>query len=251
MKLTRRQQEFVGKMIDLSHEFEGPIHYSLLAEHLGVSPFTAYDMLRLLEDKGMVRSEFSLAEEKPGRGRTERVFYPTERGKAQDQLIRQKILAKAPFEKEKIAALVLSMFADGSLQKPDFADEMLARIPPDGKDEIRYCVEVMTIVSLRLKARAGRKILMAYLPEILGGGNAPSKENLALLGGFAFGILAEEEQQDPEWTQKLFEHVQQYLVIVMQLSEQDCKDLGTALNTVFKPLMGKPEKQAAKEKVRE
>ena len=46
MKLTRRQEEFIRKLMDLYWEKRGPIHYSVLAERLGVSPFTAYDMLR-------------------------------------------------------------------------------------------------------------------------------------------------------------------------------------------------------------
>ena len=53
-------------------------HYSVLAERLGVSPFTAYDMLCLLEDKGMVTSEYQLSAEKSGPGRAERLFYPVE-----------------------------------------------------------------------------------------------------------------------------------------------------------------------------
>ena len=54
MKITRRQEEFVKKMLELRQEFDGPVHYSLLAERLGVSPLTAYDMLCLLEEKGFV-----------------------------------------------------------------------------------------------------------------------------------------------------------------------------------------------------
>ena len=78
MKLTRRQEEFVQKMIELKRESTGPIHYSLLAERLGVSPFTAYDMLCLLEEKGYMISEYQLPPDKRGPGRAERVFYPTE-----------------------------------------------------------------------------------------------------------------------------------------------------------------------------
>ena len=76
MKLTRRQEEFIESLIDLNREVEGPIHYSVLAERLGVSPFTAYDMLRLLEEKGLVRSEYHLAAGKSGPGRAERLFCP-------------------------------------------------------------------------------------------------------------------------------------------------------------------------------
>ena len=76
MNLTRRQKDFITNLIDLSNEIEGPIHYSALADRLGVSPFTAYDMLRLLEEKGLVTSEYQLAAGKDGPGRAERLFYP-------------------------------------------------------------------------------------------------------------------------------------------------------------------------------
>ena len=76
MKLTKRQEQFIENLIDLSQEIDGPIHYSTLAERLGVSPFTAYDMLRVLEKKGAVVSEYQVAEGKSGPGRAERLFYP-------------------------------------------------------------------------------------------------------------------------------------------------------------------------------
>src|SRR5512147_3090950 len=76
MTLTRRQEDFVQKMIELKQEFNGPVHYSVLAERLGVSPFTAYDMLCLLEEKGFVTSAYQLPGDKSGPGRAERVFYP-------------------------------------------------------------------------------------------------------------------------------------------------------------------------------
>jgi Mn-dependent DtxR family transcriptional regulator len=40
------------------------VHYSRLAERLGVSRFTAYDMLRLLEEKGFVSSDYQLSAHK-------------------------------------------------------------------------------------------------------------------------------------------------------------------------------------------
>lgn len=50
MKLTGRQREFLGKFLDLYQEARQPLHYPVVAERLGVSPMTAYDMFRLLEE---------------------------------------------------------------------------------------------------------------------------------------------------------------------------------------------------------
>jgi Mn-dependent DtxR family transcriptional regulator len=51
MKLTHRQETYVQSLLDLYRELNGPIHYSVLAKRIGVSPFTAYGLLRLLEKK--------------------------------------------------------------------------------------------------------------------------------------------------------------------------------------------------------
>lgn len=52
VKLSRRQQEVLSKLLDLYHEGGKPIHYAALAKHLGVGPVSAYETLRLLEEHG-------------------------------------------------------------------------------------------------------------------------------------------------------------------------------------------------------
>ncbi len=52
MELTRHQEDFIHKLLDFYCELHEPFHYSQLAERLGISPFIAYDMLRLFEKKG-------------------------------------------------------------------------------------------------------------------------------------------------------------------------------------------------------
>ena len=82
MELTRRQETFIYKLLDLYREIEDAVHYVLVAERLGVSKFTAYDMLRLLEKKGYVRSEYVLDPHRSGPGRSTVVFRPTEKAQA-------------------------------------------------------------------------------------------------------------------------------------------------------------------------
>jgi len=47
--LTRRQQEFLGKLLDLYYQEDAPVRYSMVAEGLGVGNVTAYEMMRLME----------------------------------------------------------------------------------------------------------------------------------------------------------------------------------------------------------
>ena len=81
MDLTRRQEEFVRSLLDLYGELQEPFHYSELADRLGVSRFTAYDMLRVLEEKGIVTSHYQLDEGRSGPGRSTVVYRPTHRAR--------------------------------------------------------------------------------------------------------------------------------------------------------------------------
>jgi len=244
MKLTRRQEEFVVNLIDLNRELDGPIHYSMLAARLGVSPFTAYDMLCVLEEKGMVSSEYQLAEGKSGPGRAERLFCPVfSTADHKQKLSHENGLAE--LDEVQLKEFVLAKMRRGDFPRKDVAQELLARIPPDGPADIRYCVEVMTVVAIRLRKRAGQRILLTYLPQILAKDENDTKAKLTLLGGFAFGLLVQEEATNDEWSQMLLEHVQQYENLVMQMSSEACGQLVEALEAVFSPLEVSPPVEAA------
>ena len=78
MGLTRRRREVLRRLVALSREAGGPVHYTALAERLGVSKWAAYEVLRALEAEGYVRSSYG---GKRGRaGRPEVLFEPTGRG---------------------------------------------------------------------------------------------------------------------------------------------------------------------------
>ena len=229
MKLTRRQEEFIKNLIDLSQELEGPIHYSMLAERLGVSPFTAYDMLCLLEEKGAVTSEYQVAEGKSGPGRAERLFCPVIR--PEQQLIER--FGAIPFNAEELKQFVLDKVRHGQIPHEKFAAEILSRVPPEGPEPIRYCLEVMMVIGLRLHHHAGQQKYRSYLADILPNKGEVSPANLCLLGGFAFGILAQDETEDREWSNMLLEHVLQYEEIARKLSPDECKLLADELRVIF------------------
>ncbi len=237
MKLTRRQEEFIENLIDLSHELDGPIHYSMLAERLGVSPFTAYDMLRLLEEKGMVTSEYQVAEGKSGPGRAERLFCPVEKP---ERHLAEKFVPDS-FSKAELKQFILNKIRQGQIPQKEFAEEILSRVPPDGPEHIRYCLEVMMVIGVRLRQHAGQQKFVTYLLEILPANDEVSPANLSLLGGFALGILTQEETEDQEWSLMLLEHVLQYQEIVRCLAPDECRLLADELIVIFTPLMAKPE----------
>jgi DNA-binding PadR family transcriptional regulator len=245
MKLTRRQEKFIQKMIELKREFASPIHYSLLAERLGVSPFTAYDMLCLLEEKGYVTSEYQLPADKCGPGRAERVFYLSEMAQAQHQQIVDQFGGKQP-DVEALKTFALEKLRKGETPDQELTEQMMARLVPTGHRELRYCTEVITIAALRLRGSPGQKSFMKHLPELLPdelspGDNSPGvsgtcKANLCLLGGFVYGLLVQHGTYTPEWLEKLREHMQGYLELVMGMNAGDCTRLAGHLRAVFASL---------------
>ena len=232
MKLTKRQEQFIENLIDLSQEIDGPIHYSMLAERLGVSPFTAYDMLRVLEEKGAVVSEYQVAEGKSGPGRAERLFFPVM--KPQQRLLEK--FGAIPPDTEALKKFVLEKVRQGLIPEKKFEEAFLGRIPPEGPEHIRYCLEVMMVIGVRLRHHAGQQKYISYFNEILPSDGDISPANHCLLGGFAFGILAQEETDDHEWSSILLTHMLQYEEIVRKLSADECRLLADKLRKIFSEL---------------
>ncbi len=134
MALTRRQTTFVERLVDLYHEAHGPIHYSTLARRLGVSRFTAYDMLRLVEEKGLVTSAYQLNAGRSGPGRSEVLYQPTERANA---LVAALAGPDEMVDWETVKRRLVENFAGGHGHNRERAEGMLARVPRQGPAPLR------------------------------------------------------------------------------------------------------------------
>ncbi len=233
MKLTHRQETFVQRLLDLYRELNGPIHYSALAERIGVSPFTAYDMLRLLEEKGLVTSQYRLDSDKPVVGRSEIVFLPTESAR---QSFNELAGDTDQGNWENVRTQIMEKIRGGGLNDHVLAEEILARVPPDVPDVLRYCIEVMTIVILRLGKGAGRRVLAEHLPQIIEWKGTVTRSGLMLLGGFTLGLLANESNSDVEWNKLFLEHIRRYQSLVMDMEPRLCRRLGDSMKDVFAPI---------------
>jgi hypothetical protein len=237
MKITRRQEEFVKMMIELKQEFDGPVRYSLLAKRLGVSPFTAYDMLCLLEEKGYVTSEYQLPTDKSGPGRAERVFFLGEMAQAHEQRMVDET-GGLRLEGEALQSFVLEKLRQTGLpgDDKDLTEQLMRRLLPAGQGKVRYCVEVMTVVALRVQHSAGRQVLLEHLAYFLPDNSEACQARLGLLGGFVYGILAQQNAPDLEWLGQLREHLQGYLDTVLEMGSEDCNKLAAQLRGVFAAL---------------
>jgi predicted transcriptional regulator len=89
MILTKRRREFLDQICRQYHTTNLPVHYSEVAEAIGVSKWTAYDVLKTLENQGLLKRTYSTNENETGRSVV--VFSPTDLAESMFQKERREI----------------------------------------------------------------------------------------------------------------------------------------------------------------
>ena len=234
MNLTRRQETFMRQLLELYAEFQEPIHYSVLAERLGVSRITAYDMLRVLEEKGYVESVYQLAP-RSGPGRSTVLYRPTKKAR---QVISELAAVAGAADWQSLTNDIIEQMRtadpDDELVALTFA--ILDRLPPEGPPEIRYCTELITIIALNLRHSEKKQQLCDYAPEILGDSGQVSASALNVLAGVSLGLLIAEKSDSPEWTRELLTHVLRYHQLVESMNAKQRRLLADSLSKVLASL---------------
>ncbi len=155
MTLTQRRKDFLFK-IKKKYEATGlPVHYITVSEDLGVSKWTAYDILKELEKEGYLRSEYNVSREEKTPGRSTIAFLPT--SKAGEVCIKEKEEIDYMEEWQAAREKLLGMFGDikerGSKK---IIDDLLKEIPAIEAPIIisAYIIAVLTIHIQNLGAKS-------------------------------------------------------------------------------------------------
>jgi DNA-binding PadR family transcriptional regulator len=144
LKLSSRQQDFLSRLLDLYREARAPVRYADVARALDVSPVTAYEMLRLLEEKRLVRSE--TVRPQGHRGRSVVVFSPTEKALALLAELTVDALDEREWEESK--ANILQALENGKgTDYQGLLDELLLRIP-ERKSPLLFAADMVTAIIL-------------------------------------------------------------------------------------------------------
>jgi len=192
-RLTPRQREFLRQFVELYTPGREPLHYTVVARQLGIGNVSAYEMLRLLEERGLVAAERQFREGVHGPGRPQVVFRPTPLG------VRVQASANgaetSPEEWREVRTRLLNALQPG---RPGghaaLLDELIARVPAR-RSVIVYAAEMVTAVLLGLEALARdvqARVLLDKLREM-----AKSADmRLGLFAGLGMGLsLAEGANQ--------------------------------------------------------
>ncbi len=147
--LTRRQQEVLNKFLDLYHEGGEPVHYGMLAEHLGVGRVSAYEMLRLLEKHGLVEAEYQRPEETSGPGRSTVVFRPTLSATRRLRLLAGKDF-RGQEEWEQVKTRILQQLQNSQNKDHEALLDELLEYVPDQPVSLSHLAEIATAILINL-----------------------------------------------------------------------------------------------------
>jgi len=223
IKLTVRQQAFLDKLFELYREFKGPVHYSVVAEKLGVNKFSAYDMLKVLEEKGVAASSYVLNESQVGPGRSQVVFYPTNKAAAFLTQLRDEVRHNGDWHRVK--QRILRRLEEARQTNPgDALQEALSNLP-DTKVPLNYCAEMISVLLLNVE-----RLRNQHLQPALETLNAPGQFGLGALAGLSVASTITNPAEDTTVTEKLLTHTQRFQKQLADLSDESINRLSSFLN---------------------
>ena len=182
-KLTFRQKSFLGKLVDIYGEAHEPVHYSMVADRLGLSNSSAYDMLRVLEQKNMVGSQYTTPKEVAGPGRASVLFYPTAHATEFFTHIAGEINEQE--EWENIKAEILQSLRQVKTDYRELLQKLSAK-SSSARTPLVQCAKIVTVLLLSLKEAKHKLTDNRSVSAIV---KAPvSKLRMSILAGLILGL---------------------------------------------------------------
>ncbi len=185
MPPTKRQLQYLAAVARLFEEADRPVHYTDVADRMGVSKWTAHDVLTLLGKKGLVEQEYQVRREERSPGRSSVLFYPTRAGYSAlqgegrgsglelgEQDVRSQLLAKLDEAGKKGVDSVLRQ-----------TFEELPRL----ETPLAFCANLVLILVLCIWVAAQRSQWKLDLKELPA--TASEEALLILLAGLTLGIV--------------------------------------------------------------
>lgn len=189
MTLTRRRKEFLHKIKKIYENTGIPVHYITVAEALGVSKWTAYDILKELEKEGYLRSEYSVSREEKSSGRSVLLFLPTP--KAEELFLREKneidYLEEWHAAREKLLEIFENAKKHGSKK---IIDDLMKEMPAIEAPIVisTYIIAILIVYIQKLGTKAVKMMYnllqLAPRPELI----------LSLFAGTALGATVKNMQ---------------------------------------------------------
>ncbi len=236
-RLTPRQRSFLTSFVHLFQETGEPLHYSVVAKHERLKNSSAYDMLRLLEQKGLVGCEYLAPKPVTGPGRTNVVFSPTAEGlNLMCHLSSGETIDKREWQQVE-AHILQSLWHRDTSGHGILLEELLTGISATGSPLIA-CARMITVLLLGLREvglNKGKHRLINKLLE-----RSTTKIGLSLLAGVAFSLCLVERVRR-RYGLNAGNYLKSYEVSLERLSQEGLMTLHRFTCNVWKTLTKVPE----------
>lgn len=232
MKITTRQKEFLQSLIDLYQEKGSPIHYPEVAQKLGVSKWTAYDMLQLLHKEGLLEVEYLIPESnnyKWGKlGRSTITFFPTKKGYTVSNFSQRNFPTKVA-EFNKLKKDIIQKFNElkGKFNIRDLFKEAL-----QSKSPLIFCACLLLILILLIKKITEGAAEIKFISQVIPHTTTNTYAELALIvfAGMCLGVLAKYVSKIPTTYGKndldeYTNYIQTYNQYISQMDKEEQKSL--------------------------
>lgn len=220
-RLTYRQQQILSKFLDIYQEMAHSVHYIAFAERIGVSKVTAYEMLRLLEDHGLVQAEYHPNPDQHGPGRSVVLFYPTREGY---QFIKDMSGSSEQSQDwEEAKEQILERLREGITGGyEELVSNLLDRIP-EQRSPLIFATELITTLVLSLisiKDTPGIQSILDRLSRI----GLPREIGLNVLSGVSM-VLSVLEKTNRKSASMLLSQIGKFEEVITDLSEESKRKL--------------------------
>ncbi|MEW6229647.1 MAG: Lrp/AsnC family transcriptional regulator [Bacillota bacterium] len=222
--LTERRKQFLQKLLDLYRRTNLPVHYESVARALGVSKWTAYDMLKELEKLGYLRRDYAVG--RGGVGRSLIVFTPT--SEAERLFARTRVSLAGPEEWETVKAQVTGVLRQLRGMHPGEAIQKLLQDLPHVESRVTFCAHLLGFLILYVLGLGERT---AQLVERLIGAAPGAEMRLTMFVGVVAGTVIQTLGQN--LSVELADMVGRFLAYVQDLDPREQEMLGRFLDSAL------------------
>jgi len=150
--MSKRRFQFLDQLVEMYQKTRLPIHYEALAKAVGVSKWTAYDMLKQIEKSGYVTRSYETNPNETGRSQV--VFAPTAKAA---ELFRQQRQSELPAERwdETVREIRHLLDSMGQMSIQELMGKMLEEIPGK-RSNLEFCGYIVGMLLAYLKQLGGK-----------------------------------------------------------------------------------------------
>lgn len=197
MALTPRQKEFLDCLCGHFDSVGTPVHYTTVAKWMGVSRWTAYDMLKRLEQDGWLLSCYDVSV-KGAPGRTQLLFVPG--AKIKQMLERQNVQPCVDWLawKKKLIEPFESLQSEDNGDSRSLIEELVALLP-EAQSTTMYCACLIALFVAYIKTFNEQAIKL--IQQTINHLKNP-EQRLSLFSGAVVGSLSHEEPTSGHYLEK-------------------------------------------------